>query len=598
MLNISPELELPEEAVTQTFAILAKRGVGKTYTANVMAEEMIKASLPIVIVDPIGVWWGLRTSADGESEGLKIVIAGGDHADVPITPESGEVIANLVVDEPISLVIDLSLMRKGEQHRFMVGFAETLYHRNRTALHLILDEADEFAPQRPMGQEARMLGAIEDLVRRGRARGIGVTLITQRPAVLNKNVLTQIEVLMAMRMTSPQDRKAIEEWVNTHGDPQLAHDMINSLPSLPIGQAWFWSPGWLEEFKLIKIRRRETLDSSSTPKAGQVATEARATATVDLEALKERLAHTIERMEDEDPKVMRQRITDLQKKLREAQSIKEVIKEVPVLPKEAVKQLADTATELIKMGESIMGALRGQFGPVKVYNVPVVEPEKLGTGIDGRMPDVTKVERFGPLMEIGEDVTGKSFKDPDGPPDTRSVEERWEGPNSINTAEKPHLKAGARKILEILARHHPMKVTRSQAGMLSGFRITGGTFKTYWSVLVRAGYIAEEGSDVWVTPAGLEEAGVEAQEPLTTEEVVEMWHGVLKAGARAMLDIVIDEYPKQVTRDQLAEFTAMTVSGGTFKTYLSVLRRNGLVEEDGDMIRASEALFKLEKARK
>jgi DNA helicase HerA-like ATPase len=56
-----------------------------------------------------------------------------------------------------------------------------LYHRNRDPLHLVLDEADALAPQRtdPGGQ--RLLGAIEDLVRRGRARGIGLSMISQSP---------------------------------------------------------------------------------------------------------------------------------------------------------------------------------------------------------------------------------------------------------------------------------------------------------------------------------------------------------------------------------------------------------------------------------
>jgi hypothetical protein len=36
-LRISDELALPAEAVTQTFGILAKRGMGKTYTAAVIS---------------------------------------------------------------------------------------------------------------------------------------------------------------------------------------------------------------------------------------------------------------------------------------------------------------------------------------------------------------------------------------------------------------------------------------------------------------------------------------------------------------------------------------------------------------------------------
>jgi DNA helicase HerA-like ATPase len=55
-LKISKELSLPAEAVTETFAILAKRGAGKTYTSAVMVEEMLKASLPVVVIDPVGVW--------------------------------------------------------------------------------------------------------------------------------------------------------------------------------------------------------------------------------------------------------------------------------------------------------------------------------------------------------------------------------------------------------------------------------------------------------------------------------------------------------------------------------------------------------------
>ena len=44
-LVLSTDLKLPHEAVTQTFAILAMRGVGKTHTASVFAEELSKARL-------------------------------------------------------------------------------------------------------------------------------------------------------------------------------------------------------------------------------------------------------------------------------------------------------------------------------------------------------------------------------------------------------------------------------------------------------------------------------------------------------------------------------------------------------------------------
>jgi hypothetical protein len=79
------------------------------------------------------------------------------------------------------------------------------------------------------GQQ-RLLGAVEDLVRRGRARGLGVTLVTQRSAVLNKDVLTQVEVLVALRTIAPQDRAAIDEWIKVHGTPEQREELMASCP--------------------------------------------------------------------------------------------------------------------------------------------------------------------------------------------------------------------------------------------------------------------------------------------------------------------------------------------------------------------------------
>ena len=58
----------------------------------------------------------------------------------------------------------------------MTEFAERLYHRNRDPLHLVLAEADAFAPQRLQKGQERVLGAVEDLVRYGAPRA------SERPA--------------------------------------------------------------------------------------------------------------------------------------------------------------------------------------------------------------------------------------------------------------------------------------------------------------------------------------------------------------------------------------------------------------------------------
>ena len=155
----------------------------------------------------------------------------------------------------------------------------------------------------------------------------------------------------------------------------------------------------------------------------------------------------------------------------------------------------------------------------------------------------------------------------------------------------PQLKAGARRILETFARHYPMRMTKAQLGTLAKFKITGGTFQTYWSTLKRAGYVDEAGGECWITDAGLAYVGHVPREPMTTEELLDQWRDALKAGARQMLDVLVAYYDAPLTKDQLAEHVNMTVSGGTFQTYLSTLRRNGLVEVNGNEVRASDTLF-------
>ena len=69
-LHIALGVTIPDEAVTRTIGILAQRGMGKTYTAAVVCEELSKARMPVVIIDPLGVWWGLRVAADGAGVGI------------------------------------------------------------------------------------------------------------------------------------------------------------------------------------------------------------------------------------------------------------------------------------------------------------------------------------------------------------------------------------------------------------------------------------------------------------------------------------------------------------------------------------------------
>jgi|GEM_PF-6913301 hypothetical protein len=61
-LVLADDFAFPLEVVTETLILLGKRGAGKTATASVLVEELVGAGLPVCVIDPLGVWWGLRAS--------------------------------------------------------------------------------------------------------------------------------------------------------------------------------------------------------------------------------------------------------------------------------------------------------------------------------------------------------------------------------------------------------------------------------------------------------------------------------------------------------------------------------------------------------
>lgn len=75
-LRLAKDLTLLLDTVTQAVAILAKRRAGKSYLARRLAEELARTGQQLVIVDPKGDWWGIRSAADGKSPGLPIVVLG------------------------------------------------------------------------------------------------------------------------------------------------------------------------------------------------------------------------------------------------------------------------------------------------------------------------------------------------------------------------------------------------------------------------------------------------------------------------------------------------------------------------------------------
>jgi hypothetical protein len=255
-------------------AILAKRGSGKSYLGMVFVEEILRApNRPkVVVFDPTGAWWGLGAAADGGHPPHEVVILGGPRGHVPLAASDGGKVARVAHQaEAGAIVVDLSEMAPAEQHQVVADFCEVLMRLPAFAVHVVIDEADEFAPQQCDGiseHQSRARGFLVKLVMRGRKKGIGATLISLRPAILSKNVLSQVDALFLLRMVESNDLRAIETWLeNFEGgvSPEHRARCLGSLPLLPVGTAYYLRGGDEVTFRRFRTRRKHTFDSSRTP---------------------------------------------------------------------------------------------------------------------------------------------------------------------------------------------------------------------------------------------------------------------------------------------------------------------------------------------
>jgi hypothetical protein len=556
-LRVGPDLALPPDLITQSVALLAVRRAGKSNAAAVMAEEMHRAGLPWVAIDPKGDWWGLRSSADGSGPGLPIPIFGGLHGDMPLAPEAGHLIAELIVEHNLTCVLDVSeFASKAAQMRFLTDLGDRLFRlhgKHPQPRHLFLEEADDFIPQRVTANQARCVGAWTKIVKQGGSRGLGVTLISQRSAVVNKDALTQAETMIALRTTSPQDRKAILDWVSYH---DVARELVDSLPGLDDGEAWVCSPHWLGRhgqpaIQRIRFRQRQTFDSGATPTLAQRKRPA-TLADIDLGALRDRMAAVTEKTANDDPAVLRRRIADLERRLRAA----------------APNSTAENAGLRRQLAEALAR-------PTERIEVPV-----LGPG------DVAALEQVVTALrdEVGSLELALSRAAALGRPSpaAAAASPRPAVPAPPASGDAPALGRAERKILAVLAQF-PEGRTRIQLSLLSGYSSKSSGYGNALGALRSAGLI-NRGEPIQITPDGHAAIGNDWQPLPSGEALVDHWMKLLGKAERTILRCLLGAFPGSLTRDELAVATDYSPTSSGYGNALGRLRSLNLINKGADIM--------------
>jgi hypothetical protein len=94
---MSRTAHIPDAALDADIAILGKKGRGKTFTAKGIVERLLHMQRRVLVLDPLSVWWGLKSGPDGKAPGFPIPVFGGPHADIPLHEAAGLIIGELIV---------------------------------------------------------------------------------------------------------------------------------------------------------------------------------------------------------------------------------------------------------------------------------------------------------------------------------------------------------------------------------------------------------------------------------------------------------------------------------------------------------------------
>lgn len=556
-LNEKDSINLPALIDTRLL-IQANSGGGKSWLIRRILEQS-HGHVQQIILDLEGEFSTLREKYD-------YILAATD-GDVSVDLKSASLFAKKLLELNVSAIIDLYDLshqdRKEYVRRFLTGMMNAPKKLRHPVL-VIIDEAHVFCPEKGQSVSSE---AVIDLMTRGRKRGYCGVLATQRLSKLHKDAAAEANNKLIGRTGLDIDMKRAAEELGFTGKEQYL-----SLRNLESGEFFAYGPAISKEVIKLTVGNVNT----THPKAGS-----RIVAGTTVPPT-EKIKNLLNQLKDL-PQAVQQEEETLESLKREAFNLKQELLKikragVPV-PQEAIQQ----AVNLVKREMEASRDKEREEWQKQIENFFGIL-EQIGQITKEALQNKNTVYKNPTLERVS---LGYSAKIKEQEADAVVLPVQRQIPTSYPTQDG--LRAGAVRILTVLASRYPMKFTKAQLATLSKFKVTGGSYNTYLSALRTRGFISQDGSFINITEEGLQEVGTVPPAPQTTEENIKMWMDNLKPGAQKLFQAILDH--SGLTREELAEYIGMTYTGGSFNTYLSMLRSNGLIEMDGSLIKPSPTLF-------
>lgn len=548
------------DIASQGNAILGIRDSGKTWAAILLAEKLITAGIPIIAFDPIGRWRHLGTPGTGK--GFPIVVAGGEHGDLPLTPQSAPEIVRAAMRERVSLVLDLYSMElsKADWRRIVASAVQTLLYENKAhgLRHLFIEEAAEFCPQIVGPDAGKVYDQIERLARMGGNALLGYTLINQRAEQVNKAVLELCDNLLLFRQKGKNSLTSLSKWLDI-GSAAQGKEIIGSLPTLPQGTCWIWAAGTDHPVK-VKMPGIQTFspDRRSQHGAAGKAMPARVDVGKFVEGMKGALEKVLAEAAANDPAVLKRRIAELE------------------------RQVGQQGASLAELEAATLdGHAAGHADAVKAMRPLVDRIEEALLAVSAQIVAVREVFISSPSPEAPKMNTPRPF-----PP--VPVRNARPAPMPNRPTSKPSdLPRGELATLKAIAQY-PAGATREQLSVLTGYKRSSRD--AYIQRLKEKGLveIMPDGALI-ATGHGIDALGSD-YEPLPTGAALQdYWLGRLPEGERKVLEYLLGVYPAAAPREGIDEATSYKRSSRD--AYIQRLKSRQLVVIESGKVRASDHLF-------
>tara|TARA_B110000881_G_scaffold216033_1_gene230964 strand:- start:2002 stop:3195 length:1194 start_codon:yes stop_codon:yes gene_type:complete len=223
-----------DSLISNVLFITGKRGSGKSWTAGVMMEEFHRLGLQFVCFDPLNAHGGIDSLPRVES----------------LKPDIGQSIDMKSLVERLrttdkSLIIAMGGLPLLKQQELVGDYCEALISaRLGKGIHTVLEECQDFVPQ--MGRPISF-DPIVRLCKLGRALGYGGSLVSQRPAGVNKEALSQASVYLVHNVINNRDLKTLDEQLSFGTDKRLIKKILNGIASARKGECVAYAPEFFRD---------------------------------------------------------------------------------------------------------------------------------------------------------------------------------------------------------------------------------------------------------------------------------------------------------------------------------------------------------------